>query len=658
MPTIQIIPEADFDRDGTYETDLSTYFNERAGGMEIARGASNQGELSPGTLSLDLDNFDGTFTLEYSGSALYGQMEPHVPIRVRAVVNGTEGVLFTGYISRYRPEFGAIGENRCSIEAKDLAAHLAGFPLVNLTVDERTTGQAIEAIADALGILPITLADPGVETLPIHWCRNANALNALLDVVKSEMGGDLFVDADGNLNFIDRSRRLGTADLADSWGTGSLVDCELVQPDLTDDDLITSCAVQCSMFLLSDQEVQVFQFSRGSANAIPDSLYLPANVPYEAELDFGSPVTGLVTPVAYTDYSANSAIDGSGTDQTSSLTVTVTDHGAGFGLRLVSTVNTYVTFLQVRGLPNDFVVDRPVFVHKLSIPRLVMDQGVTLQVPFAQDEQASRDYPVGVCRTYRYAYPFVRLSFAWDTDEVAASMLAVELWDLIYFADTGPGGSEFLTNIRDYFYVTGIQHRFTPGAEFRTDVTLIPAYLYFDLDSIVVDDFNRANASGDLGTALSADVWANDSGFDIASGAARANTDSASTPYLALGDSTDQVVEVQLSSIGAGDEVGVTFRYEDANNHYRAYVDKGSNEVIVERVVGGVVTEVSSPAYTVGTSAEIRAIIQDTRIRVWVDRRLYVDATDTGWAPGYRCGLFARNASGTTKFSNFHGRGI
>jgi hypothetical protein len=120
----------------------------------------------------------------------------------------------------------------------------------------------------------------------------------------------------------------------------------------------------------------------------------------------------------------------------------------------------------------------------------------------------------------------------------------------------------------------------------------------------------------------------------------------------------DQVVEVQLAAIAAGDEVGVVMRKTDASNYYRAYLDKGSNEVILEKVVAGAVTELSSPAFTVGTSHEIKAMVQDTRLRVWVDRHLYIDTTDAALAAGSKAGLMARNASGTATFSNFYSQGL
>lgn len=650
---VQVIPEADFDRDGTYETDLSGYFNARAGGLSVGRGASRQGTPSVGQLSVQLDNPDGTFTPDYASSALYGQLEPHVPIRVRCVHAGIEYVIFTGYVSRFRPRFGRPGENRCLVEAKDLMAHLSGYPSVNVTLAQRTTDEAVEAVALAAGLSAADLdLEAGAQTLEHHWARNGNALEALLAAVRSERGGELFIDAAGLIRMLARDTRTQvSARLSQEWGYGTSVVPERVDPELTDDDLISEAAVQAQILVEDDPDVLIF--------ALESPIPITAGVPITVEFDFPAPVEALdTTPTASDDYLQNSLSDGTGTDQTSDLAVTVTDLGAGFRVELSSTSTGYVTRLNLYALPLNPATARPVFKHSLAIPGQKMAQGVTLDVPYAQDEQTLRDYPVAVCRTYRYPYAFVRLEFAWDTDAVIAAMLGVELWDLVWFDDTGPGGAEFLTNIQDWFYVVGLKHSIVPGEVQRTEVTLVPAHLYFDLDAVAYDDFDRADATGDLGTALSSDAWAEDSGFDIVSGAARANSDSAQTPNVLLFESEDQVVEVQLSEIGAGDEVGVVFHYDSAANYSRAYLDKGSNEVIFEHVIGGVATELSSPAYTVGTSAELRVIVQDHRVRVWVDRRMYIDAEDgTGWL-GSRVGLFARNASGTTKFTNFHARAI
>ena len=54
------------------------------------------------------------------------------------------------------------------------------------------------------------------------------------------------------------------------------------------------------------------------------------------------------------------------------------------------------------------------------------------------------------------------------------------------------------------------------------------------LDAIVFDTFDRANASGDLGTSFSGDVWADDTGFDISGGYAVPNSTGLQVPNLVV----------------------------------------------------------------------------------------------------------------------------
>lgn len=75
-------------------------------------------------------------------------------------------------------------------------------------------------------------------------------------------------------------------------------------------------------------------------------------------------------------------------------------------------------------------------------------------------------------------------------------------------------------------------------------------------------------------------------------------------------------------------------------------------------MVATVVTELASPAFTVGSSHEIRAMVQGDRLRVWVDFVQYIDVDDSALTTGTKCGLMARNASGTTTFENFYGQGL
>jgi hypothetical protein len=279
----------------------------------------------------------------------------------------------------------------------------------------------------------------------------------------------------------------------------------------------------------------------------------------------------------------------------------------------------------------------------------------------------AQDYSVALARRYRWPYERLTLDFDASDDTKKAALLALELGDLVRYTDTALGVDQETnvaagSNTDDWYYVESMAEALVPGEakfSFPMQVTLVPSWLYRDLDRIAYDLFERDDASGDLGTALCGTAWANDTGFDISSNAARANTDTLSMATLDLGTlAFDHVVEVTLTDIGAGDEVGLVARYVDANNQYRVYLDKGSNEVILEKNIGGSMTELSSPAFTVGTSHDLRLMVQGNRFRVWVDRELVIDTTDASLNTGTSVGLLARNANGTTKFKDPYAEGL
>ncbi|MGI8423589.1 MAG: phage head spike fiber domain-containing protein [Chloroflexota bacterium] len=590
--------EADFDRSGSYETDLTSEVTAISGGITIDRGMGDDGIYRISSVTINLTNELGTYTPGYTASARYGQLRPGVPIRLKATHSAIAYVLWTGFIQRFRVSHPG-PDSVCTIHCTDLADYLRQFTPVNVLVATRTTSAAYLAIAAAVGLAAADYNFPaGAQSLPVHWVRNADALTAFADVLQSELGGSWFIDADGVIQGQPRTARLGTA-AAQTWGDGTNVHPSAAIIEIDDSDLISSASVQANVFMEGESTELIFYMSRNAANPVPDSLAIAAGDTYIASLDFATPVESMVTPVAGTDYTANTAIGGTGTDVTASLTVSVTLEGAGFLLSLKNTTAAvmYVTKFEIRGLPQNYIVDRPIFTSTKSIVGDKLSRGMQAAIPFADDSVITRDYSVALLRTWRYEYERLTLDFDWDTDANTAAMLAVELGDLIKFADVSGGGGnpQWLTNANDWWYVEAIRHDLGAATIQRSSITLIPSYLFRNLGKIVHDNFNRANAVGDLGMSTQGAVWANDAGFDINANGARANSDVLQVPDLDLGTgSADQVVEVSLAAIGAGDEVGVTLRKTDASNFYNLYLDKGDSTVRLEKNVAGVVYDLDS----------------------------------------------------------------
>lgn len=658
---------ADFNRDGVYEYDLTGDIEAPGGGIQVDRGFGNDGIYQVSKVTIVVSNRAGTYIFDNSASALYGLLYPGVPVKIEATTAAGSYTVWTGYVQRFRASGYAAGTvPTCSLECSDIAGLLQQLTPLNVLLGTRTTAEAYQAIAEAANLLPTDYSFSGLQDLPLHWVRSADALTAMAQVQQSEMGGQWFVDALGVIRGQSRDTRLGIA-VAATWGDGSNIYPRAAQVDVSDEDVISQASVQANIFVADADQQTIFAFSRNASNPTPDSLAIEPGATYgPVSLDYPSPVETVAAQVSGTDYTANSAIDGTGTDLTAYLAVTNVEQGAGFSLALKNNApadTLYVTKFEKKGLAQNYVPDRPIFSYSLPISGDKTVRGITVQLPFANDDTSKpRDFAVQLVRTYRYPYPRLTLAFdAGRNSDTLAAMLSVELGDLIKFSDlqvTTLGK----TYSNDFWYVDHIKHTIPPnlaGATFGCEIQLIPSYLFRNLDAIAYDQFERDDATGALGTSTSYDTWSGDGNVDLIGGYARANSDSEQKPTMDLGSGiSDQCVEVLLSEIGAGDEVGIVFRYTDANNQYRFYVDKGSDQAILERNVEGTVTELSSPAYTVGSDAELRVLIQGARIRCQVDGLTYIDTEDATLLSGTRAGLFARNASGTTKFNEFYAQGL
>ena len=582
--------------------------------------------------------------------------------------------LWTGYIQKWKRRWRAGTVPMAVAECVDIGEYLVNGARVNVTVSEsRDTDGALIAIMDAVGLGSGDRdVEDGLQDLPFHFAQAQTPMEAMMAVVRSEMGGWLWINASGQLRFESRATRLGIS-VDDTWGDGTEIVPVEIDEVFDPLDFVTKVSVRTTVFAEGQADQEVFRVvSRSAQQPSDNSIALTAGQVYIREFSGAQGVSAFTTPVAETDYMANASADGSGADKTSDLDVTLTDLGGGrFRIRLENTdaSTIYVTKFRLRGTQVAFYADRPEAVVELSRSDLPAGREVTVDVPFGGDDVYQPvEWAMTLMRPNRYAEPRLVLKYHGATDDEKVALLSLEIGMQILYDDRAMSASAVggvsapASYTHDWFRVEAIKYHIPPdwaGKDFLCEVTLSPQHLFRNLDAIAFDDFARDNATGDLGISANGVTWANDTGYNIVSGQARANTDTLSMATLNLGTGiVDQVVEAQLSNIGTGDEVGVVFRYTDADNQYRCYLDKGSNEVILEKNVATTVSEIASPAFTVGTAHEMRAMVQGERIRVWVDFELVIDTTDSALSAGTNVGLFARNASATTTFDNFYGQGL
>ena len=207
--------------------------------------------------------------------------------------------------------------------------------------------------------------DSGQTQLPVFFTRRqqTSAFSALQEVEETEFGW-VGETRNGGIFFQERHHRLSGTRLdtqvtfKDAYEVGVLRIHEPKQHDYLDNvyNLIrvpyqTFNATAQGVLWSHPGVVEDDDISIGVAGG--DSFVVWAQYPGNSAIQGHIGVHTWTTPVAITDYKANSADDGSGSDRTSDLTVTAEKFVRSIKITVenTSTSEIYVTKLQVRGTP-------------------------------------------------------------------------------------------------------------------------------------------------------------------------------------------------------------------------------------------------------------------------------------------------------------------
>ncbi len=349
-------------------SDITAYVT----GCRVASGFRNEGDRvsQPATLILTLDNESGRFSPE--GAAALAGFVKGIAIRVRMTYGGTTVQLYSGRIDHLAPKTGTNGARQTKIRCDGFMSGLfqqeVAVPIqINKRADEIATavltgtiyypptligwflgitGFSELGVNTTLATGPADYADmeAGVEIFLYagdSWHDGVDAYRALMDVVLAEAGWLYEDPADGRLHLWNRHHRyqdLGSAadvtltgaDLAGAeyeYGETIINDIEisytprLVGASATD----TLGVLSAALLARSGQATRItVRFDDGSGNRIS--------------------ALSAITPVRNTDFTANSASDGSGIDYTSSVECKMTNSGdkADLIFTNIAAVNVYI----------------------------------------------------------------------------------------------------------------------------------------------------------------------------------------------------------------------------------------------------------------------------------------------------------------------------
>lgn len=331
--------EIDWDNDGIYTNEAH-----RALSLQLERGRDGiLGEMEPGKLTVLLDNGDGRYTPSNTASPLYPYILPRRNIRVKATYRSQEYSLFCGIIDDIRPSSSA--HKVVAITATDRMRWLVGREATIQLAENIRTDEAIGLLLDAVG-WPAgdRELEAGETTLRYFWFSRV-ARVGIDELVRSEHGA-FFVDGSGKAVFRNRTSYIAgtsTEDIDESMVSEAVGS----QPwDLIHNNIL----VRAYPTRLADMAVVWELTETGLQLTAGESVEIW--VEYVDSHNNRCPAKDVQTPVANTDYTANTAEDGSGSDMTPYLSVTLYAYSETAKLVLRNTHASqalYVTKLQLRG---------------------------------------------------------------------------------------------------------------------------------------------------------------------------------------------------------------------------------------------------------------------------------------------------------------------
>lgn len=342
----------DLNNDGDYadaNEDLSAYWMDLFWQIGFAKAFDPIARDSTGKIVLK--NSDKRFSPEH-GSALAGFTKGR-RIKITVTYSAVTYTLYVGKIDEIKPAFGPRGTRRCDVTCKGFFDQAQAAECFISIQEGKTADQVVDAILNGGGavfppgiplrcLLDITgwceldtnaylgsvtdylTAEVGKTTFAYiadQWTGSVSLLGALRDTVGREMGR-LFVDRSGLLVFWNRHHFIYDY-VSDETFNNTLRGMDYVFGS----EVINQATVKARPRKVgSAPEILgvvngAKQIEVGAAEVVTFRYGDPSN-----SVRFGG--RNAITPVASTDYTANTNEDGSGTDKTANVSVTISGETA------------------------------------------------------------------------------------------------------------------------------------------------------------------------------------------------------------------------------------------------------------------------------------------------------------------------------------------
>ena len=305
------------------------------------------GRSQAGILRCELRNFDGLFDEENPDSALAGQVRPGITVQLRDGITP----LWTGVLDSIPTEFELNGEHRSIVTAYGVFSTAIEADVGGGALTPESTYQAFNELAGKAQIGVESLDSDASPYLMARWWERGSLRQSLRDIEDTE-GGLIYEAKNGNLAFQDggyRARQTyDTKFVSSTPGSGEIRIVGNPKREIAVKDVHNEVVGLLQTFQTLDSQVLI-QFQDAIPIALGGRLDLMTQYPIDR-----NGVSALDTLVSGTDWAANTAADGSGSNRTSQVSITpVLDDFNEIDVTIaypVITGQTQATTVYVRGL--------------------------------------------------------------------------------------------------------------------------------------------------------------------------------------------------------------------------------------------------------------------------------------------------------------------
>ena len=463
--------------------------------LTFTRGRSSDLEKADvGKCRITVHDPDGKYIPENTASPLYGYLLPARPVRVRAVYDSTTYDLFNGFLDDVIPS-PKKSKQEAYLPCVDGFDQLVRSKVTMALQENKLSGQLFATALDAVGWSATKRAlDAGTDTYPLVHAERQTCLDFLQKLEKSEYGF-MYVDGRGYLVWEDRHHRLVTSECVNSQWTITGPKHIDLEPTNSLKSVRNKITISAQPKTKAGSLSNLWQLAENKDNPTPDSpLILPGEtITYWAifaDANGSANVAGdVVSPASTTDYLGNDAIDGSGSDRTSDLSVAATIYAGSAKLEVQNTSGTslYLIMLKIRGkiyedkgktiaMASDNTSQTDYLLRELSIDMPYYSSKATLQ--------GLADYQLSIKKD---PIPGYVVSLINSNSDILTQILARKLSDRVTLQN-----NEF--NIDDEFYIEAMEHEITRSGTIhkcRWTLTRADDYQYFVWDVSKWDQTTR-----------------------------------------------------------------------------------------------------------------------------------------------------------------------